>query len=361
MKLFTRFVVAALLFVLSQVALASSLAGHAAKPASTPSPKHVVFSPPGRFDIRPGIDPNDAGSRNSDALRYSGRSEMQAPGGTFFFSQAVNYQPGSNSPLSLSLADVDGDGHLDVVVANNSVSVYLGNGDGTLQPPLNLDDGNGVDSVFVLDVNGDGLPDIVVANQGGGNNGGGSASVFLNGAGGLDGAFQPAVTYDSGSGGTSAGSVYVVDVNGDGFPDIVVANAGGGSNGDGSVSVLMGVGDGTFLPAVTYDSGGVGATSVAVTDVNGDGFPDILVGNNCFGLNNCPNQQGGAAVLLNNGSGVFTLTNNYQTEGPTTSIAVGDVNGDGIPDLLVGCGSYGGGYLLGNGDGSSADSKVRLG
>jgi VCBS repeat protein/Big-like domain-containing protein len=343
--------VLAVVLVFACVAIAADArTGHTAKSASTVPPKHVVFSLPGRFDIRPGIDPNDLSTKRNDALRHSRWSEKHAPGGGFFFSQAVNYQGGASSVF---LADVNGDGHLDVVETNGSVGVLLGNGDGTLQPPIYYTLGEpGADSVYVVDVNGDGLPDIVVANQGGGNNGGGSVSVLLNGANGVPGTFQPAVTYDSGSGGSSADSVFVVDMNGDGFPDIVVANQGGGSNGDGSVSVLFGVGDGTFQPAVTYDSGGVQATSVAVADVNGDGFPDILVGNNCFGLNNCPNQQGGAAVLLNNGSGVFTLTNNYQTGGPTTSIVVGDVNDDGIPDLVVGCASYGGGFLLGVGDGS---------
>jgi hypothetical protein len=283
----------------------------------------------------------------------------QAP----LFSQAVNYQPGSGGPSSIFLADVNGDGKLDVVVANQhgagsnrngSVSVLLGNGDGTLQQPVTYDSGGpGANSVFVVDVNGDGLPDIVVANQGGGSNGDGSVSVLLNGGGGM---FLPAVTYDSG--GPGANSVFVVDVNGDTLPDIVVANNGGESNGDGSVSVLLnganGV-SGTFKAAVAYDSGGVNATAVTLADVNGDGYPDILVGNYCFAVNNCPQQQGGVAILLNDKTGKFDLTNNYQTGGPTISIAVGDVNGDGIPDLFVGVSTYGAGFLPGEGSGGKGN------
>ena len=87
---------------------------------------------------------------------------------------------------------------------------------------------------------------------------------------GLD--FAPAVVY--GSGGDFAYSVAVADVNGDGKPDLIVANEQ--SN---SVGVLLGNGDGTFQTAVTYGSGGDYPYSVAVADVNGDGKPDLLVAN----------------------------------------------------------------------------------
>ena len=80
-----------------------------------------------------------------------------------------------------------------------------------------------------------------------------------------------------GSGGQYAQSVAVGDVNGDGKPDLVVANVCASSNGicNGSVSVLLGNGDGTFQTAVTYGTGGQAAISVAVGDVNGDGKPVI--------------------------------------------------------------------------------------
>jgi hypothetical protein len=107
-----------------------------------------------------------------------------------------------------------------------------------------------------------------------------------------DGTFQPAVSYDPG--GTGAWSVAVADVNGDGRPDLVVAiffyN---------TVGVLLGNGDGTFQAATTYGSGGVGPFSVAVSDLNGDAKPDIAVANFCgaSGLNCLPGKLG---VLLNN-------------------------------------------------------------
>jgi hypothetical protein len=274
-----------------------------------------------------------------------------------YFAQAVNYQPGNGQPSSVFIADVNGDGYPDVVAANQSgsnghgsVDVYFGNGNGTFQAPVTYDSGaSGTASVYVIDVNGDGRLDIVVANQGGGKLGNGSVSVLLNNGGGT---FAPPVVYDSGGPGTN--SVFVVDVNGDGEPDIVVSNYGL-ANADGSVSVLLngaaGV-SGTFNPAVTYDSGGANATAVTLADVNGDGHPDILVANNCYPLSGCPQQQGGVAVLLNDTTGKFGAATSYATPGPATSIAVGDVNADGKPDLFVGASTYGAGYLAGDGSGN---------
>lgn len=122
-------------------------------------------------------------------------------------------------------------------------------------------------------------------------------------------------TYYS-DGGSLALSVVAADLNGDGKPDLVVADCGAGGNyndcgteGNGSISVLLGRGDGTFGTAVTYDSGGYIATSVAVADVNGDGKPDVIVANYCFDNSSCPFQPfqryGTVGVLLGNGDGTL--------------------------------------------------------
>ena len=114
--------------------------------------------------------------------------------------------------------------------------------------------------------------------------------------------FLPVVTYSSGG---SANSVAVGDLNGDGIPDLAVANLCGCDMG---VAVLLGNGDGTFRTAVAYASGGAFADSIAIADVNGDGKPDLLVGNECgtFSNNSCVgNGESGVGVLLGNGDGTF--------------------------------------------------------
>jgi hypothetical protein len=277
------------------------------------------------------------------------------------FQTAVSYGSGGYEAYSIAVADVNGDGKLDVVVANDCASstnctngmvgVLLGNGDGTFQPAISYSSGgSGARSIAVADVNGDGKPDLLVANFSG------TVGVLL---GNGDGTFQPAVTYNSG--GDGARSVAVGDVNRDGKPDIVVANRC--ENCSGGVGVLLGNGDGTFQAVVSYGSGGYEPTSIAVGDVNGDGKPDLLVANYCAENDegdNCPN-PGSVGVLLGNGDGTFQLAVSYSSGGYNPDfIAVGDVNGDGKPDLLVAnqcagvpCSTLGEvDVLLGNGDGT---------
>jgi hypothetical protein len=136
--------------------------------------------------------------------------------------------------------------------------------------------------------------------------------------------FLPSVTYDSG--GLEANMVAVAEVNGDGKPDLVVANCGSCSIfNDGSIGVLLGNGDGTFQPVVTYSSGGVSPLFVAVADVNGDRKPDLVVANRC-GNNGCLNQAL-VGVLLGNGDGTFqTAATSFSGGEFASSVAVADVN-----------------------------------
>jgi hypothetical protein len=293
---------------------------------------------------------------------------------TPLISPAVVYNSGGFDALSVAVADVNGDGKPDLVVASlcasgtdcqyvgrGRVGVLLGNGDGTFQAAVAYDSG-GVNARFVAvaDVNGDGKADVLVANycDSSGNcnaNGPGSVGVLL---GNGDGTFQAAVAYGSGS--FDALFVAVADVNGDGKADLVVGNCqadrcGNGSLG-GTVGVLLGNGDGTFQTALSYGSGGQFAYSVAVADVNGDGKPDLVVANYCDGSRFCGN--GSVGVLLGNGDGTFRAAVPYSAKGFADSIAIADVNGDGQLDVLVAdflapnSSRSRVGVLLGNGDGT---------
>src|SRR5262249_52669845 len=152
---------------------------------------------------------------------------------------------------------------------SNDVSVLLGNGDGTFQTAMNCPADNDTAQNLIApngstlaDVNGDGALDLVIAAgyRDGSHNG--SANVLL---GRGDSAFQPPVTYVSGS---SANSIAVGDLNGDGKPDLVTTDLTGNA-----VDVLLGKGNGTFGPAVRY-AVGPNPSVAAVGDMNGDGAPD---------------------------------------------------------------------------------------
>jgi hypothetical protein len=285
------------------------------------------------------------------------------------FKPVVTYDSGGDQPYWLAVADLNGDGKLDVVVANSyysdTVGVLLGNGDGTLKPVVTYSTGGGPSSVVVADVNGDGNPDILVSTSSCYGCADGLVGVLL---GNGDGTFQPVVTYSSG--GYDARSIVVADLNGDGKVDVAVANLCGAAedcSGTSSLGVLLGNGDGTFKPAVTFSSGGPGTDSVAAADVNGDGKLDLVVANLCPpGSSSCSyTEPGMAGVLLGNGDGSFQPVLLYDSGGyGAESVAVADVNGDGKPDLVVAnlCSSNGSdcpysetgdvGVLLGNGDGT---------
>ena len=268
------------------------------------------------------------------------------------FSPAVAYASGGYLP-SLAVADLNGDGTPDIVVANygGTLGVLLGNGDGTfraVQPVGSTEDN---EYVTVGDVNGDGIPDVIVAT-------GASSSVRLF-LGKGDGTFPTELTY--GSGGYLAQEVVIADVNGDDRPDLVVVNSciSTSNCANGTATVLLNSGGGGFQTATAYSSGGYYPTSVAAADINGDGKPDLIVGNACVANNaDCysfiPGLPSTVAILLGEGDGTFQSAVTYET-GPyyTLSVQVADVNGDGKPDVVV---AKGGSstveVLLGKGDGT---------
>ena len=244
----------------------------------------------------------------------------------------------TGSEYAMAVADFNRDGNADVVLAERSqsgmISVLLGKGDGTFQPQVEYPTGARYTAgAAVADLNGDGVIDIVAIN----NNKQGSASVFL---GNGDGTFRSAMNYPVGP---QARSVVIADFNRDGVADLAVT-AGT------SVRVLIGVGDGTFLPHVDYPAR-FGASGIAAADLNSDGKIDLAVAG--------ANSQV-VSVLLGNGDGTFAAKKDSPTGAAASSIAVADFNHDGILDVLTNqcdatCQVGAAGnvlLLLGNGDGT---------
>jgi hypothetical protein len=227
---------------------------------------------------------------------------------------------------TLAVRDVNNDGRPDAVAfngASGTVLVLFGNGDGTLQSPVSYNPpygdppglatgnmgGGGLDATMLTDINGDGILDIVLLSFCVANDDCSSGLVgFLLGNG--DGTFQSSSASAPLLGNAFRTQAYltngmaVADVNGDGVPDIVTASSGP-DNEDGVASVLIGLGGGAFLAAATYDSGGTGGLSPGVADVNGDGIPDLIVLNeSCPVPMNCSDSSS-IGVLLGNGDGTF--------------------------------------------------------
>jgi hypothetical protein len=292
--------------------------------------------------------------------RVSGASG--APSSGLNFATAESFNSGGSGPNSVAIADVNGDNIPDLVVANwctdstctaSSVAVLLGRGDGTFQPAVTYGSGGLIaDSVAVAQLRGTGHPvDIVVANCGstGSTCANGNVAVLL-GVG--NGTFDTAVPYTLGADGAT--SVAIADVSGDGIPDLLV---GTGSTAGGLVSVLIGEGNGTFHSAVTYGSGGVNPLALAVADVNGDGKPDVVVANQCAD-DTCTSSNVG--VLLGNGEGTFGTAATFGSGGLfSDGVAIDDLNRDGKLDIVVANSSSSStvddgnvGVLLGNGDGT---------
>ena len=222
---------------------------------------------------------------------------------------------------SLALGDFNRDGKQDVAVVSSKsnqadpnllLSVLLGDGAGSFQRGVEFFVGpSGLDpcGMAVGDFNSDGSPDLVITNE----VSNGTVTVLL-GTG--TGSFGSAVRYPVGK---FPASVVIGDFNEDGKQDLAVAN--GGSD---DLSALLGTGSGSFLPAVAYPVGGQ-PESVALGDLNGDGHQDLAVAN-LF--------SGDVSVLLGTGAGDFRSAINFAS-GSSRSVAIGDFNGDAKFDLAV--------------------------
>jgi phospholipase C len=216
-------------------------------------------------------------------------------------------------PKWISTADFNGDGNLDLAVANfadNNVFIFLGNGDSTFTLKSTISVGVGPISIAVADFDHDGKLDLAVGNQGG------NSISILSGVG--DGTFVSKPGFNS----VEPTWIAAADFNQDGIIDLAIAN-----NVDPSVSIWLGNGDDTFHIMPTPPVGRLGPVSIGIADFNGDGIPD-------FSELNSTDKS--VSTGLGVGDGTFTANSKRPTIGRgATAIVAADFNADGKVDLAL--------------------------
>lgn len=259
--------------------------------------------------------------------------------GTFATQSVI---PVGTDPVSIATAnfnpDVNDDTNLDIAVANqgsNTVSILLGKGDGTFTAGTPVTTGNAPVSVVTADFHdstaGSAI-DLAVANQNDS-----TISIFT---GNGDGTFKTPATLITLSPGSKPSAIDAVDVNADGHLDLVIANEG-----TNSISIFLGNGDGTFTQASGSPYAvGNSPTAIVSADFNSDGIPDLAVANSGapFTASNGTEVTGNSVSILlgladtNGGaSGTFGQQTAFAAGNAPTSLAVGDYNVDGLPDLAA--------------------------
>ena len=244
-----------------------------------------------------------------------------------------------NGPLATASADFNGDGKLDIAVANSnstSVQVFLGQGDGTFKAGASLSaPGCYAAGVLAGDFTGDGKPDVlavcgfqgalwVFPGQGNGQFGAGISTTITQ-------------TFLMGFAEGSFKGLAEADFNGDGKLDLAVSLTDAALD-TGWVAVMLGKGDGTFQPPVTLLSSYLCA-SVIAADMNGDGKPDLVVTGTQINseLNGASTGDSTLFVYLGDGKGGFQAAQTYALPGVAIvgQAVVADVNRDGIPDVVL--------------------------
>jgi hypothetical protein len=346
--------------------------GTSSAPASTSATAALTVTPPSTYPTTTTLSSSGSAGNYTLSATVIGNGP-QTPSGTLSFlditdsSSVIETAALTAGAAQLSFAgisnpatgngvvtgDWNGDGIPDLaIIDGSSVYVLTGNGDGTftqsaiLTNPPNAGSENYFTSITTADFNGDGIPDIAVAQ----NLVSGNPSAAVDGVvaiylGKGDGTFTQVST--SPTTGMTPFAIVAADFNRDGIPDLAIPNQ------DGTLTVLIGSGAGTFTSVANpeYSSANYANTdvsfytqSIASADFNRDGIPDLAVVNQATGA---------VAVLLGVGDGTFTVGPTLSTSSPSTAVLSADFNGDGIPDLAIASSSTSQVSIYqGNGDGS---------
>ncbi|MBS0577963.1 MAG: VCBS repeat-containing protein [Proteobacteria bacterium] len=254
---------------------------------------------------------------------------LNSPGSPGTFQGGVHYATTNLDPASIAAADLTNSGMVDLVVANafGSVSIYRhGATPGTFMAAVDVPTGGAPNQVVVGDVNGDGLPDLALADLNG------SVILLLQDAAHPGEFLAPVVLPTA----TGVESVALADLNGDGAVDIVACGADGYGN-NGAVYVFFQVvtaPPGTFLTPVSFPAGAQ-PSSVKAADMNGDGLTDLVVANYGPGADGAG--SAGVSILMQNPAqaGTFLAPVTYPTPGGSIDVAVGALTTPGVNDVVV--------------------------
>jgi hypothetical protein len=283
--------------------------GRFAAPSSITNYGWGYYLAAGDFNCDRNLDLVAAGSYGGSVLLGDGRGN---------FPVRTN-SVASNYPYGLAIGDFNGDGRLDLATRGNyhTVEVEFGRGDGSFGIFTNYTLANEFSDIRAGDLNGNGRLDLVVALNDDTPFNSNTVCVLPNTGGG---AFTTAQYYGGASGANEyQRSLELADLNHDGALDLALLNCIAGS-----VTIWLNNGAGAFGPPTDYPVG-FSPLSIAAADFNGDGNMDLLV-------------RGGttAVILLGHGDGSFTVADPMSVpddSGRRNTVAVGDFNGDGMPDI----------------------------
>jgi hypothetical protein len=269
------------------------------------------------------------------------------------FAGQVDYDSSSAPPSGLAEGDLRGNGSHDLVVANlnaGTLSVFMETSptSGAYGAPTTITVGGQPNDVQIADINGDGLPDLIVAD-----NFGKVTYLLQNPA--SPGSFEaavslpitnPAITAEGLT--TRAISVAVGDLNGDGFPDLAVTSFDvDGDNGQVTIYFQDPAKRGTFLPTPTVITALGEPSQIRIADMNQDGVNDIVIAMQGLGADSNSGGASGSTELAESQYGAMVILQNFATPGTfatpvvyagasgAISLAVGDLNGDGLPDIAM--------------------------